>query len=74
LADLVEAAHAGAPVSDLARRVTHSHLESVAALGGKREVIERLARYEQAGAEVMVVPITAGDPGALRTLTALANR
>ncbi len=73
LADLVEAARAGAPVSDLARLVTHSHLESVAALGTKSEVAERLARYEEAGAEVMVVPITAGDPGGIRTLTTLAN-
>jgi probable F420-dependent oxidoreductase len=73
LADLVAAAKAGAPVSDLARLVTPRHLESVAALGSKQEVIERLARYEEAGAEVMVVPITAGDPGALRTLQALAD-
>lgn len=73
LAELVEAARGGAPVSDLARQVTHSHLESVAALGTKQEVIERLARYEEAGAEVMAVPITAGDPAGLRTLTELAS-
>ena len=72
LDDLVEAARAGLPASDLARLVTPRHLESVAAIGGKQEVIDRLARYEEAGAEVMVVPITAGDPGGLRTLTALA--
>ncbi len=74
LGDLVEAARAGTAVSDLARLVTPRHLESVAALGTKQEVIERLARYEVAGAEVMVVPITAGDNGGLRTLTALANQ
>jgi alkanesulfonate monooxygenase SsuD/methylene tetrahydromethanopterin reductase-like flavin-dependent oxidoreductase (luciferase family) len=72
LADLVKAARAGLPVSDLARLVTPNHLESVTALGTRKEVIERLARYEKAGAEVMVVPITAGDPGGLQTLTALA--
>jgi probable F420-dependent oxidoreductase len=72
LDDLVEAARAGLPASDLARLVTPRHLESVAAIGSKQEVIDRLARYEEAGAEVMVVPITAGDPGGLRTLTALA--
>jgi alkanesulfonate monooxygenase SsuD/methylene tetrahydromethanopterin reductase-like flavin-dependent oxidoreductase (luciferase family) len=72
LADLVKAARAGLPVSDLARLVTPRHLESVTALGTRKEVIERLVRYEEAGAEVMVVPITAGDPGGLKTLTALA--
>jgi probable F420-dependent oxidoreductase len=74
LADLVKAARAGLPVSDLARLVTPRHLESVTALGTRKEVIERLVRYEEAGAEVMVVPITAGDPGGLKTLTALANQ
>lgn len=73
LADLVEAARAGTPISDLARRVTPDHLNSVAAIGSKQDVIDRLALYEEAGAEVMVVPITGGDPGGLRTLTALAN-
>ena len=74
LADLVEAARGGVALSDLARLVTPGHLESVAALGTEQEVIARLARYEEAGAEVMVVPITAGDPGGLRTLSALANQ
>ncbi|HKY47223.1 MAG TPA: LLM class F420-dependent oxidoreductase [Acidimicrobiia bacterium] len=73
LADLVEAARAGLGVSDLARRVKPRHLESVAALGTGPDVIAQLARYEEAGAEVMVVPVTAGDPGGLRTLSALAN-
>jgi probable F420-dependent oxidoreductase len=73
LEDLVAAARSGTRVSDLARLVRPRHLESVAALGNKAEVVARLARYEEAGAEVMVVPITAGDPGGLRTLTALAN-
>lgn len=73
LADLVEAARAGLGVSDLARLVTPRHLESVAALGIGEDVIAQLARYEEAGAEVMVVPVTAGDSGGLRTLSALAN-
>ena len=73
LTDLVEAARAGLPASDLARLVTPGHLESVAALGTRQDVIARLARYQEAGAEAMVVPITAGDPGGLRTLSALAN-
>ena len=74
LADLVEAAREGHRVSDLASLVTPRHLESVAALGTRQDVIAHLARYEEAGAEVMVVPVTAGDPGGLRTLSALANQ
>jgi probable F420-dependent oxidoreductase len=73
LAGLVEAARSGLPVADLARLVTPRHLESVAAIGSKHDVIERLARYQETGAEVMVVPVTAGDPGGLRTLSALAD-
>jgi alkanesulfonate monooxygenase SsuD/methylene tetrahydromethanopterin reductase-like flavin-dependent oxidoreductase (luciferase family) len=69
----VEAARSGLPVADLARLVTPRHLESVAAIGSKHDVIERLARYQETGAEVMVVPVTAGDPGGLRTLSALAD-
>jgi alkanesulfonate monooxygenase SsuD/methylene tetrahydromethanopterin reductase-like flavin-dependent oxidoreductase (luciferase family) len=74
LADLVEAARAGTPVHDLARLVTPHHLESVAAIGSKQDVLEKLARYREAGAAVMVVPLTGGDNGGLRTLTALAAR
>ena len=73
LDDLVTAARNGTRVSDLARQVTPDHLESVAAIGSKEEVIDRLARYEEAGAEVMVVPITSGDLGGIRTLTTLRN-
>lgn len=72
--DLVEAARAGVPTSGLTDMVTSRHLESVAALGTSEVVIARLARYQKAGAEVMVVPITAGDPGGLRTMSALANQ
>ena len=72
-ADLVKTARDGAPAHDLARLVRPHHLESVAAIGSKDEVIERLSRFEEAGAEVMVVPITAGDDGGLRTLTTLSE-
>ena len=73
LGELVEAARRGTRVSDLASLITPFHLESVVAIGSKQEVIERLGRYQEAGAEVMVVPVTAGDPGGMRTLTALAD-
>jgi probable F420-dependent oxidoreductase len=73
LADLVEAARAATPFSDLASLITPDHLKAVAAIGSKDEVIGQVARYEEAGAEVMVVPMTAGDNGGLRTLAALAN-
>ena len=73
LADLVELARKGTPIRDLARMVTPRHLELVTAIGSKREVTERIALYREAGGEVMVVPITAGDEGGLRTLGALAE-
>jgi probable F420-dependent oxidoreductase len=73
LAEVVEAARSGTPVQDLFRQVTSRHLESVAALGNKEEVLERLAGYRKAGAEVMVVPVTAGDSGGMRTLAALTK-
>ena len=73
LGDLVEAASSDRPVSDLAGLVTPDHLEAITAIGSRGEVTEKLARYREAGAEVMVVPVTAGDPAGQKTLTALRD-
>lgn len=73
MADLVEAAKRGAKIADLASMFTQGHLEKVAALGSLNEVKKRIEEYRQAGAEVMLVPVTAGDPGGGRTLAALAT-
>jgi probable F420-dependent oxidoreductase len=69
---LVDAAKRGAPVGELALLLDDRHLEAVAALGDRRQVQARVDQYRQAGAEVMIVPVTAGDEGGARTLAALA--
>jgi probable F420-dependent oxidoreductase len=75
LGDLIESVerHPDMPSSALAEAVTPDHLARVAAFGSRAEVEETLACYERAGAEVMAVPVTGGDPGGRRTLTALAG-
>ena len=73
MTDLVAAANRGAKVADLASMFTSAQVEQVAALGSVNEVKKRIKEYCQAGAEVMVVPVTAGDSAGRRTLAALAN-
>lgn len=70
---LVEEAMAGKPLRDLAPAITEDAIATVAALGSSQQVVAALTAYERAGAEVMVVPVTAGDPSGARTLTALAG-
>lgn len=74
LGDLVAAASSDRSVADLAGLVTPDHLEMIAAIGSTDHVTEKLARYGEAGAEVMVVPVTAGDDAGQKTLTALSDR
>jgi probable F420-dependent oxidoreductase len=71
LGDLVAAAQAGAKTADLVEMFTREHLNAVTALGGIDQVVDRIDSYREAGAEVMLVPVTAGDPGGKRTLRAL---
>lgn len=72
LTELVDAAALGTPVTQLADRITPANLETVMAVGDVNRVRTAIAAYERSGAEVMVVPVTAGDAGGVRTLEALA--
>jgi len=68
----VTAARQGARAVELAEMLSDEQINRVAAMGDAREVTRRIDSYRQAGAEVMVVPVTGGDPAGERTLSALA--
>ena len=71
--DAVAAARAGAHPRDLYSLITEQMIETIAMLGDEATIGRRLREYGDAGAdEVCLVPVTAGDDGAERTLTALA--
>jgi probable F420-dependent oxidoreductase len=70
--EAVTAARNGVRPSELADMLTDDQIGQVVALGDQREVVRRVDSYREAGAEVMVVPVTAGDPAGHRTLSALA--
>jgi probable F420-dependent oxidoreductase len=72
LGERVAEARAGRPLPDLAAAMTIEDLSRVMALGSPRDVRDSLSVYERTGAQVMVVPVTAGDAGGARTLGALA--
>ncbi|MEX2624426.1 MAG: LLM class F420-dependent oxidoreductase [Acidimicrobiia bacterium] len=68
----VEAARQGVPPSELAEMLSIDQINRVAAVGDADHVARRIESYQGAGAAVMVVPVTGGDPGGGRTLSALA--
>ena len=70
--EAVMAARQGARLSELAAMLTDEQVGQVAALGDRGEVVRRIDAYREAGAEVMVVPVTSGDPSGERTLSSLA--
>lgn len=72
MGELIEASQSGLSLDQLVERMTGNHLKRIAAVGTLEEVNRLLKAYEEAGATVMVVPVTADDPGGRRTLTALA--
>ncbi len=72
LNEAVTAARQGVRPSELAAMLSDDQVGQVAALGDQGEVARRVDSYREAGVEVMVVPVTAGDPAGLRTLSALA--
>jgi alkanesulfonate monooxygenase SsuD/methylene tetrahydromethanopterin reductase-like flavin-dependent oxidoreductase (luciferase family) len=50
-------------------------MSAIGLVGSQADIDARLERYRAAGAdEVCLVPATAGDPGGLRTLQAMAQR
>ncbi len=70
LDEAVAAAREGAPPRDLVTRMPAAALAEVAALGGVDAVLARLRAYRAAGVdEVALVPVTAGDPAGVATLT-----
>jgi alkanesulfonate monooxygenase SsuD/methylene tetrahydromethanopterin reductase-like flavin-dependent oxidoreductase (luciferase family) len=68
----VTAARQGVRPSELAAMLSDDQIGHVVALGDPKEVVRRVDSYREAGAEVMVVPVTAGDPAGKRTLSVLA--
>ena len=72
---IVERAQAGAKPAELLADLPEALLESIGAVGSVAEVEERLRAYHDAGAdEVCLVPVTAGDDCARRTLGALGPK
>jgi probable F420-dependent oxidoreductase len=70
--EAVMAARQGARPGELAAMLTDEQVDGVVALGDEAEVARRVDSYREAGAEVMVIPVTAGDPAGQRTLSTLA--
>jgi probable F420-dependent oxidoreductase len=72
--DLVRRARSGATRRELAAAIPVELLDRVGALGTAERVASQLNAYLEAGADcVAVVPATAEDPGARRTLRALSS-
>lgn len=72
MGELVAKALDGASPTGLVRQITEEMISGVAAIGSATEVRLAVESLERIGAEVMLVPVTAGDEGGLRTLRALA--
>jgi alkanesulfonate monooxygenase SsuD/methylene tetrahydromethanopterin reductase-like flavin-dependent oxidoreductase (luciferase family) len=74
LGGAVRLARSGADPDTLTDALPPDAAEKFGLVGDIDTVTERLAAYADAGLdEIVVVPATAGDPGAERTLTALAR-
>lgn len=70
--DLVALARSGAGPKEVLAAVPPGLLHAVSLVGDERAVRDRIAEYRRAGVdEVCLVPATAGDPAAARTLEAL---
>lgn len=70
----VRKAEAGANADELVVALPVEAAQTVGLVGGTREVGERLEAYAAAGLDgVAIVPATAGDPGAERTLAAFRS-
>ena len=62
----------GARPKDVARLITTEMISAIAAIGSRNEVASAIEAFEQTGAEVMLVPVTADDQSGARTLRGLA--
>lgn len=71
--DVVDRAREGAPRTQVVASVPDELLESVAMIGSRSAIGQRLDAYRAAGvSQVAVVPATADDPGGRRTMEAVA--
>ncbi len=68
----VEAARQGVAGGALAEMLSIDLINRIAAVGDAEYVAGRVESYQRAGADVMLVPVTGGDPAGERTLSALA--
>ncbi len=72
-ADLVKFARTRPHPKELLAAVPGELASAIGLVGSVEEIDQRLQEYQAAGAdEVCLVPATAGDPGGLRTLTAMS--
>ncbi len=70
--DVVALARSGAGPKEVLAALTPELLSAVSLVGTEAQVRARIAEYRRAGVdEVCIVPATAGDPAAARTLEAL---
>jgi len=74
-AELVEFARTRPHPKELVAAMPDELLAAIGLVGGEEAIAARRAQYREAGAdEVCLVPATAGDPGGIRSLTAMAAR
>ena len=59
-------------VGPVAGLITVEMISAIAAVGSAADVAAAIEKFEETGAEVMLVPVTAGDEGGSRTLRELA--
>jgi probable F420-dependent oxidoreductase len=74
-AELVEFARKRPHPKELLAAMPEQLVGAIGLVGSEGEIADRLEEYRAAGAdEVCLVPASAGDPGGLRSLTAMAKR
>lgn len=69
---LVEQVREGARPKDVAGLITVEMISAIAAVGSAADAAAAIEKFEETSAEVMLVPVTAGDEGGSRTLRELA--
>jgi hypothetical protein len=71
--DLVNAAKAAPSVREVRAMIPEQLLVESLGFGTRAEIRARLDAYRELGVEIALVPATTVDPGARRTLAALAS-
>lgn len=70
--DLVDKVREGARPKDVAEQITVEMISAIAAVGSAAATSVAIEAFEETGAQVMLVPVTAGDEMGTRTLRELA--